>query len=94
MDSSKATVHHKKQVAGDPQAVQINLLRYQCTELPAGKYQKKRSSVKSNQSNHKEHGSESYQVQTQHKKQFDAKSTHQNKDRCSKCGDTAQIEGI
>ena len=31
-------------------------------------------------------------MQSQHKKQFDAKSAHQNKDRCSKCGDTAHIE--
>ena len=29
------------QVAGHPQAVQINLLRHQHTELPAGKYKKK-----------------------------------------------------
>ena len=56
MKSSKATVHHIKQVAGDPQAVQINLLRHQCTELPAGKYKKKKSSVKSRQANHKQHG--------------------------------------
>ena len=68
MESSKATVQHIKQVAGDPQAAQINLLRHQCTELPAGKYKKKRSSVKPKQSNQKQHGSESYQVQNQHKK--------------------------
>ena len=41
LESSKATVHHIKQVAGDPQAAQINLLRHQQTELPAGKYKKK-----------------------------------------------------
>ena len=38
MESSKATACHIKQVAGDPQAALINLLRHQCTELPAGKY--------------------------------------------------------
>ena len=54
----------------------------------------KKSSVKSKQSNHKQHGSESYQAQTHHKKKFDTKSAHQNKDRCSKCRDTAHIEGI
>ena len=81
MESSKATACHIKQVAGDPQAMQINLLQHQGTELPAGKYRKK-SSVKSKQSNHKQHGSKSYQVQSQHKKQFDAKNVHQNKDRC------------
>ena len=91
--SSKATAHHIKQVAGDPLAVQINLLRHQCTELPAGKY-KKKSSVKSKQSNHKQHGSEGYQAQTHHKKRFDAKSAHQNKDRCFKCGDISSHRGI
>ena len=67
MESSKATVCHIKQVAGDPQAMQINLLRNQCTELPAGKYKKKKSSVKSKQSNYKQYGSEGYQMQSQHK---------------------------
>ena len=94
MESSKATVHHIKQLAGDPQAEQINLLRHQCTELPAGKYKKKKSSVKSRQSNYKQHGSESSQVQSKHKKQFDVKSAHQIKDRCSKCGDSAHVEGF
>ena len=41
LECSKATVHHIKQVAEDPQAVQITLLRYQYTELPVGKYKKK-----------------------------------------------------
>ena len=40
MERSKATVCHIKQVAGDPQAVQIYLLRHQHTELTAGKYKK------------------------------------------------------
>ena len=48
MESSKATGYHIKQVAGDPQAAQINLLRHQCTELPAGKYKKKRPPGKPN----------------------------------------------
>ena len=43
MESFKATVHHIKQVAGDPQTAQINLLRHQHTELPTGKYKKKSS---------------------------------------------------
>ena len=50
--------------------------------------------MKPKQPNNKQHGSESYQVQNQHKKQFDAKNAHQNKDRCSKCGDSAHIEGF
>ena len=41
MESSKATVCHMMQVAGDPQDVQINLMRHQCTEIPPGKHKKK-----------------------------------------------------
>ena len=94
MESSKATVCYIKQVASDPQAAQINLLRPQCTELPAGKYKKKKSPTTSRQSNYKQHGSESLQVQSQHKKRFDVKSAHQNKDGCSKFGESAHAEGF
>ena len=48
-ERSKATAHHIKQVADDPQAAWINLLKHQYMELPAGKYKKKKSSVKSRQ---------------------------------------------
>ena len=94
MESSKCTVHHIKQIAGDPQEVQINLLNHQCTELPARKYKKKKTSMKSRQSNYKQHGSDSSQVQSQHKKWFDVKGVLQSKDRCSKCGDSAHVEGF
>ena len=40
--SSKATVHHIKQVAGDLQATQINLMRHQRTELPTDRHNKER----------------------------------------------------
>ena len=40
-ESSKATVHHIKQVAGDLQATQINLMRHQRTELPTNRHNKK-----------------------------------------------------
>ena len=43
MESSKATAKHIKQVAGDPQAAQINLMRCQCTELSSGKHKKKKA---------------------------------------------------
>ena len=72
LESSKAAACHIKQVAGDPQAAQINLLRHQYKELPAAKY-KKKSSFKSRQLNHKNHGSENSQVPSQHKKWFDVK---------------------
>ena len=92
LEISKATACHIKQVAGDPQSVQINLLRHQHTELPAGKYKRKRPPVKSKQSHHKPQSSESYHLQAQHKKKFDPKSVCNNKDRCSKCGDTAHLD--
>ena len=94
MESSKTTASHIKQVAGHPQAAQINLLRHQCIELPAGKYKKKKSSGKPRQSNYKNHGSENSQVPSQHKKWFNAKNAYQNKDRCSKCGDSTHVEGF
>ena len=58
LESSKAIACHIKQVAGDLQAAQINLLRHQRTELPAGKYKKKRSAMKPRQSNSKNQGHE------------------------------------
>ena len=92
LESSKATAHHIKQVAGDPQAAQINLLRHQCTEMPAGKYKKKRAPMKPKHSNNKNQGQEGYHSQAQPKKRFDTKGAHIDKSRCSKCGDSVHIE--
>ena len=94
LESSKATARHIKQVAGDPQAAQINLLRHQRTELPAGKYKKKRPGIKPRQSSHKHQGQEGYHAQAQPKKRFDARGTHNDKSRCSKCGDSVHVEGF
>ena len=33
MEASKATAHHIKQVASDPQVTQINVMRHQCIDL-------------------------------------------------------------
>ena len=63
LESSKATEHHIKQVAGDPQTAQINLLRHQCTELPASKYKKKRTLGKPKQTNHKPQSGNGYKPQ-------------------------------
>ena len=79
LESSKATACHIKQVAGDLQAAQINLLRHQCTELPAGKYKKKRAPMKPKQVNHKHQGNEGFQLQAQPKKRFDTKGAHSDK---------------
>ena len=43
--SSKATVHHIKQVAGDPQAAQINLMHHQRTELPTNRHNNMRRPI-------------------------------------------------
>ena len=94
LESSKATAHHIKQVAGDPQAVEINLPRHQCTGLPASKYKKKRPLGKFKQTNHKYQGSDSYKPQVQQKKKFDTKGVHNARNRCSKCGDTVHLEGF
>ena len=94
LESSKATAHHMKQVAGDLQAAQINLLRHQCTELPAGKYKKKRAPMKPKQVNHKHKGNEGFNPQAQPKKRFDTKGAHNDESRCSKCGDTTHPEGF
>ena len=40
-ESAKATACHIKQVAGDLQATQINLMRHQWTELPTNRHNKK-----------------------------------------------------
>ena len=51
-ESSKATVHHIKQVAGNPQTAQINLMQHQQTNFQTNRYSKKRRSV-SKQRHHK-----------------------------------------
>ena len=94
LESLKATACHIKQVAGDPQAAQINLLRHQRTELPAGKYKKKRAPMKPKQPSHKQQGNEGYHPQAQPKKRFDTKGLHNDKSRCSKCGDSVHVEGF
>ena len=49
MESSKATARHIKQVVGDSQATQINLMCHQCTELSSGMYKKRKPPVKPKQ---------------------------------------------
>ena len=91
MESCKTRTRHTKQVAGDPQVAQINLIRYQHTELSNGKYKKKKSSAKQKQGQHK---NIEQRPPSQYRKGFDPKLAHKNKDRCSKCGDSAHLEGF
>ena len=71
MESSKATAHHIKQVASDPQAVQINLMRHQNTEIPSEKHKKRKSFVKPKQPTHKNVIHENPQASSYNKKNFD-----------------------
>ena len=91
MESFKATARHIKQVAGDPQVAQINLMHHQHTELSNVKYKKKKSSAKQKQV---QHNNAEQRPPNQYKKSFDPKLAHKNKDRCSKCGDSTHLEGF
>ena len=93
LESSKATVRHIKQVSGEPQVAQINLLHHQRTELPQHRYKKKKSHTKPRQGNSKPpHGNDPYQGQKMKGNHFPPSSNRlppsNNHNRCSKCGDT------
>ena len=101
LESSKATTRHIKQVSGEPQATQINLLQHQRTELPQHRYKKERSHTKPRLGNNKQCGHEQYQGQILHRNKGDHKPATSNRpaplnnsNRCSKCGDTAHHEGF
>ena len=90
MESSKATARHIKQVAGDPQVAQSTLANtsaqnYQMTST------RKKSSAKQKQGQHK---NAEQRPPSQYKRSFDPKLAHKDKDRCSKCGDSAYLEGF
>ena len=79
-ESSKATVRHIKQVAGEMQATQIHLMRHQSTELPHGKYKKQKPQTKPRPTQNKN----ADQRQTSYnKKFFDPRGACKQKDRCS-----------
>ena len=65
LESSKATVRHIKQVSGEPQAAQINLLHHQRTELPQHRYKKKKFHAKARQGHNKPCRNDLYQGQLQ-----------------------------
>ena len=89
-ESSKATVHHIKQVAGDLQATQINLMRHQRTELPTNRHNKKRRPTgKQNPYNTPESP-----ATNQVKKPYNNRKTHKMPDCCNKCGDSIHAQGF
>ena len=101
LKSSKATTRHIKQVSGEPQATQINLLRHQMTELPQHRYKKKRSYTKPRPGNNKSHGHDQYQSQILQGNKADQKLATSNRlapsnnfNGCLKCVDTAHHESF
>ena len=90
MEASKATAWHIKQVASDPQAAKINLMRHQWTDLPQSK--NKGKALKSRPPSQNHHTSER-QVPP-YKRKFDTKQAHTSKEMCSKCGDSRHVEGF
>ena len=71
MESSKATAHHITQVAGDPRAVQMNLMQHQHTEISSGKQKKRKSFVKPKQPSHKNVVNKNQKVSSYNNKSFD-----------------------
>ena len=101
LESSKATARHIKQVSGESQVAQINLLCHQRTELPQHRYKKKKSHTKPRQGNNKQCGNDPYQGQLQQKMRVNHNPPSSNRmppsnnyNRCSKCGNTALQEGF
>ena len=100
-ESSKATVRHIKQVSGEPQATQINLLCHQRTELPQHRYKKKRSHAKPRPGNGKPARNDQYCSQPHYKNKGNCKlpmsnwmPPSNNSNRCSKYSDTAHCDGF
>ena len=84
LESSKATARHIRQATSNAQAAQINLLRYQRTELS----QKKKKGHK-----RKQHF-KSKDSKPPYKKRPNPSQAHGSQDRCSKCGDTRHAQGF
>ena len=86
-ESSKATVRHIKQVAGDMQATQIHLLRHQHTELPHGKYKKQKPQAKPRPTQNKN----TYQRQAS---PLTLEVHTSRKIDAAKCGDSTHLQGF
>ena len=93
MESSKSTARHIKIVTSELQAVQVNLMRHQRTDLPPSKSKWKQHSHKSRSKSQKKYLSE-HNHSGPYKKRIDPNQAHHRRDRCSKCGDSKHIEGF
>ena len=88
-ESSKATTWHIKQVAGDPQATQINLMRHQRTELSTNRHKKRRPTGKP-----KQYTGPQNSASNKIMKSYDNKKPHRASDYCNKCGDSIHVQGF
>ena len=87
-------------MSSDPPSTQMSSLRHQRTEMPPNKVQRKQ--FKKNKSRPKNIGylSEDHHEapfkknEYENKKKFNPRQILQSEDRCHKCGDSKQFEGI
>ena len=103
MESSKATAKYIKQVASEPQATQVHLMRFQCTELPPNKFQRKQKKFhKSRQATNKHYQEDKQrermpQVHRRNCNNNQAPASqvqYASEDKCNKCGDSPHVEGF
>ena len=73
------------------QPTQIHLMRHQCTELPHGKYKKQKPKAKPRPTQNK---NADQRPASHNKKSFGPRGAYKQKDRCSKCGDSTNLEGF
>ena len=88
--SFKATMHHIKEVAGDLQATQINLMRHQWTEFPTNIHNKKRRLT----GKLKLHKAPESSATNQVKKPYDSRKMHKMPDCCNNCGNSIHAQGF
>ena len=89
-ESSQATTWHIKQVAGDLQATQINLMQHQRTELPTNRHNKKGRPT----GRPKQYKATENATANQVKKSYNNKKPHRATDHCKKCGDSIHVQGF
>ena len=92
MESSQATAKHMNKVARDPQAVQVNLLRHQHTEIPPSKSKKKKNKTSKFRQEANKFYDEKPRKPQEYRRRFDHEQTRE--DRCTKCGDSPHREGF
>ena len=103
MESLKATAKYIKQVASEPLATQVHLMRDQCTELPTNKFQRKQKKyLKSRQATNKHYQEDKQRerMPQTHRRNYNNQQAHtsqekySSEDRCNKCGDSQHVEGF